>query len=69
MVDIVYIFTLLFNFSTSLELGEICREVGLPPGALNILTGLGHEAGSPLVSHPDVDKVCFVSFRCICACL
>ncbi|CAN4086158.1 unnamed protein product [Withania somnifera] len=44
---------------TSLELGEICREVGLPPGALNILTGLGHEAGSPLVSHPDVDKIAF----------
>ncbi|KAK4735368.1 hypothetical protein R3W88_009629 [Solanum pinnatisectum] len=44
---------------TSLELGEICREVGLPPGALSILTGLGHEAGSPLVSHPDVDKIAF----------
>nr|AII99844.1 aminoaldehyde dehydrogenase 2 [Nicotiana tabacum] len=44
---------------TCLELGEICREVGLPPGALNILTGLGHEAGSPLVSHPDVDKIAF----------
>lgn len=52
-----------FNFSTCLELGEICRDVGLPPGALNILTGLGPEAGSPLASHPHVDKVwCFIVY-------
>nr|GMC53062.1 betaine aldehyde dehydrogenase, chloroplastic-like [Ipomoea batatas] len=47
------------NFSTCLELGEVCKEVGLPPGALNILTGLGQEAGAPLVSHPHVDKIAF----------
>ncbi|XP_004508822.1 aminoaldehyde dehydrogenase 2, peroxisomal [Cicer arietinum] len=44
---------------TCLELGEICKEVDLPPGVLNILTGLGHEAGAPLASHPDVDKIAF----------
>ena len=44
---------------TCLELGEICKEVGLPPGVLNILTGLGPEAGAPLATHPDVDKVAF----------
>ncbi|KAA3458310.1 betaine aldehyde dehydrogenase 1, chloroplastic [Gossypium australe] len=44
---------------TCLELGEVCREVGLPPGVLNILTGLGPEAGAPLASHPDVDKIAF----------
>ncbi|KAL7607246.1 hypothetical protein Lser_V15G17183 [Lactuca serriola] len=44
---------------TCLELGEICREIGLPPGILNILTGLGPEAGAPLASHPDVDKIAF----------
>ncbi|TKY73458.1 Betaine aldehyde dehydrogenase 1 [Spatholobus suberectus] len=44
---------------TCLELAEICREVGLPPGVLNIVTGLGHEAGAPLASHPDVDKISF----------
>ena len=37
----------------------MCREVGLPPGVLNILTGLGTEAGAPLASHPNVDKVAF----------
>ncbi|KEH35081.1 NAD-dependent aldehyde dehydrogenase family protein [Medicago truncatula] len=44
---------------TCLELGEICREVGLPPGVLNIVTGLGHEAGASLASHPDVDMISF----------
>ncbi|WVZ12869.1 hypothetical protein V8G54_017399 [Vigna mungo] len=41
------------------SLGEICKEVGLPPGVLNILTGLGPEAGAPLAVHPDVDKIAF----------
>jgi len=40
-----------------LELAEICREVNLPPGVFNVVTGLGNEAGAPLASHPDVDKV------------
>ncbi|KAK8448957.1 hypothetical protein SEVIR_7G135300v4 [Setaria viridis] len=44
---------------TCLELGAICIEVGLPPGVLNIITGLGSEAGAPLSSHPHVDKVAF----------
>ncbi|XP_054820592.1 aminoaldehyde dehydrogenase 2, peroxisomal [Prosopis cineraria] len=44
---------------TCLELADICREVGLPPGVLNILTGLGPEAGAPLASHPHVDKIAF----------
>lgn len=47
----------LFYLSTCLELADVCREVGLPPGVLNILTGLGTEAGAPLASHPNVDKV------------
>ncbi|KAJ4712257.1 Betaine-aldehyde dehydrogenase [Melia azedarach] len=44
---------------TCLELAEVCREVGLPPGVLNILSGLGPEAGAPLASHPHVDKIAF----------
>uniref|UniRef100_A0A2P2KUS4 aminobutyraldehyde dehydrogenase n=1 Tax=Rhizophora mucronata TaxID=61149 RepID=A0A2P2KUS4_RHIMU len=44
---------------TCLELAGVCREVGLPPGVLNILTGLGPEAGAPLASHPNVDKIAF----------
>ncbi|KAL3695145.1 hypothetical protein R1sor_008796 [Riccia sorocarpa] len=44
---------------TCLELGKIAQDVGLPPGVLNIITGLGPEAGAPLSYHPDVDKVSF----------
>jgi betaine-aldehyde dehydrogenase len=35
----------------------ICEEVGLPSGVLNIITGLGPDAGAPIASHPNVDKV------------
>lgn len=44
---------------TCLELADVCKEVGLPPGVLNVLTGLGPEAGAPLATHPCVDKVAF----------
>ncbi|KAF5185431.1 Betaine aldehyde dehydrogenase, partial [Thalictrum thalictroides] len=43
---------------TCLELADVCK-VGLPPGVLSILTGLGPEAGAPLASHPHVDKIVF----------
>jgi aldehyde dehydrogenase (NAD+) len=38
--------------------GELCQEV-LPPGVLNVVQGLGSEAGPPLVESPDVDLVSF----------
>jgi 5-carboxymethyl-2-hydroxymuconic-semialdehyde dehydrogenase len=31
----------------------------VPPGVLNIVHGLGTEAGAPLTGHPDVDRVAF----------
>jgi betaine-aldehyde dehydrogenase len=46
-----------YVFRSCLELGAICMEIGLPPGVLNIITGLGPEAGAPLSSHSHVDKV------------
>lgn len=42
-----------------LELADVCIEVGLPPGALNILTGLSSEVGALLVSYPHIDKIAF----------
>ncbi|MDF1632487.1 aldehyde dehydrogenase family protein [Mycoplana sp. MJR14] len=44
---------------TALELGAIVEEVGLPAGVLNIVTGLGAEAGRPLSEHPGIDKLAF----------
>ncbi len=43
---------------TALRLGEICQEIGLPAGVVNILTGDGR-TGQALVEHPDVDKIAF----------
>ena len=44
---------------TALELAQIASDVGLPPGVLNVVTGLGAEAGARLASHPDVRKLAF----------
>src|SRR6266581_3099868 len=41
-----------------LMLAEICQEF-LPPGVLNVLTGLGKECGAPLANHPMVSKLSF----------
>jgi acyl-CoA reductase-like NAD-dependent aldehyde dehydrogenase len=38
---------------------ELAHEWGLPPGVLNVVHGLGTEAGAALVEHPDVDLVSF----------
>src|ERR1700710_30335 len=44
---------------TSLRLGELCMEAGIPPGVVNVVPGYGETAGAALASHPDVDKVAF----------
>ncbi|MEO8937165.1 MAG: aldehyde dehydrogenase family protein [Burkholderiaceae bacterium] len=41
-----------------LRIAELAADV-LPAGALNIVTGYGHEAGDALVRHPDIDHVSF----------
>jgi alpha-ketoglutaric semialdehyde dehydrogenase len=38
---------------------DVCHDVGLPAGVLNVVQGLGSEAGAALVEHPDVDLVSF----------
>ncbi|MDX9741734.1 MAG: aldehyde dehydrogenase family protein [Gammaproteobacteria bacterium] len=43
---------------SSLRLGELCLEAGIPPGVVNIVPGFG-AAGAALAEHPDVDKVTF----------
>ncbi|MGB7726784.1 MAG: aldehyde dehydrogenase family protein [Candidatus Acidiferrum sp.] len=43
---------------TALAFAEICNEVGLPKGVVNIVTGDG-STGEALVKHPDVDKIAF----------
>ncbi|SME98413.1 aldehyde dehydrogenase (NAD+) [Tistlia consotensis] len=40
-------------------MARICEEAGLPKGVLNVVHGLGAEAGQPLVDHPGVDVLSF----------
>jgi len=42
---------------TVLELARLIEQTDMPPGVVNIVTGLGSEAGRPLASHPQVDKI------------
>ncbi len=42
-----------------LRLAELALEAGIPPGVINVVTGLGEEAGAALSAHPDID---FMSF-------
>ena len=44
---------------TSLRVGELMHEVGLPEGVVNIVPGLGAEAGDAIFRHQKVDKVAF----------
>ena len=43
----------------TMQLARIMQEAGLPDGVVNIVTGLGAEAGAPLVEHPGVGKISF----------
>jgi aldehyde dehydrogenase (NAD+) len=47
-----------FTPLTALAFAEICHEIGLPAGVVNIVTGDG-STGEALVKHPGVDKIAF----------
>jgi aldehyde dehydrogenase (NAD+) len=44
---------------TALAFGRLAQQAGLPAGALNIVTGLGEEAGAALSGHPGVAHLSF----------
>ncbi len=45
--------------ATAWAFSRIAADAGLPPGVLNVVHGLGPEAGGPLVAHPAVDLISF----------
>ena len=47
-----------FTSLTALLFAEICQQVGLPKGVVNIITGAG-TTGAALVNHPKVNKIAF----------
>ena len=44
---------------TALAFAAIAMEAGLPSGALNVVTGLGTEAGAALATHPGIQHMSF----------
>jgi aldehyde dehydrogenase (NAD+) len=46
-----------------LRVGQLMLEVGFPPGSVNIVPGLGHEAGAALSDHPGIDHMSFTGSR------
>jgi aldehyde dehydrogenase (NAD+) len=48
-----------FTSTSTLEMVRLFERAGLPPGVVNVVTGLGPEVGAPLVEHPGVAKVAF----------
>src|SRR5499427_8686616 len=44
---------------TVLELARSFSDAGLPPGVVNVVTGVGETAGAAIVSHGSVDKIAF----------
>ena len=42
-----------------LRTAELALEAGIPPGVINVVTGLCAEAGAAFSAHPDVNRVAF----------
>jgi len=40
-------------------MADIAAESGVPPGVLNVVQGIGEEAGAALAAHPDIDRLSF----------
>jgi acyl-CoA reductase-like NAD-dependent aldehyde dehydrogenase len=40
-------------------MADLATEAGIPPGVLNIVHGIGEEAGAALAAHPDIDRLSF----------
>ncbi len=44
---------------SAIRFGELLIEAGVPPGVVNIVTGMGETAGAAITDHPGIDKVGF----------
>jgi len=40
-------------------LADLAEQAGVPPGVLNVVQGIGEEAGAALAAHPDIDRLSF----------
>jgi aldehyde dehydrogenase (NAD+) len=44
---------------STIYLGQLAGEIGLPPGVINVVPGLGDPAGAALASHPGLHRMSF----------
>lgn len=44
---------------STLRIGELIQQVGIPDGVVNIVPGFGHTAGQRIADHPGIGKVSF----------
>jgi aldehyde dehydrogenase (NAD+) len=44
---------------STLRIGELMLDVGIPAGVVNIVTGYGQTVGAAIAEHPDIGKVAF----------
>lgn len=44
---------------SALYVASLVKEVGFPPGVINVVPGYGPTAGAALAEHPDVRKIAF----------
>lgn len=44
---------------TAFLLSQVCRDMGLPPGVLNIVHGLGPKVGAAMSRHPEIRAISF----------
>ncbi|XP_012276784.1 retinal dehydrogenase 1 [Orussus abietinus] len=44
---------------SALYAAALAKEVGFPPGVVNVVPGYGPTAGAALAIHPDIDKIAF----------
>jgi acyl-CoA reductase-like NAD-dependent aldehyde dehydrogenase len=45
--------------TTTIELGRIMQEAGVPNGVMNVITGPGSRIGQHMAEHPKIDKIAF----------
>lgn len=48
-----------FTSASTIEFVKLFAEAGFPPGVVNVVTGFGQAVGTPLVTHPLVQKIAF----------
>jgi aldehyde dehydrogenase (NAD+) len=50
---------------STLRIGELIKQVGIPDGVVNIVTGYGNTAGQRIAEHEEIGKVCFTGSTAI----